>query len=197
MVFVYLALFAGLREGEICGLLWEHVDLQKKIIHVKYSFSEKDGLKAPKSRAGERSVPMAPNLYDALLSLRSDQGRSGSGFVLTGTDRPIRPFNAINGWQAIVAEIGLIRADGRHFTFHALRHAAASLWIRSGLAPLAVKKLMGHASIKMTMDVYGHIFPEDDSYIRSAITSAARAAISLSVIEGTLYQVLKSTTHGA
>ena len=65
----------------------------------------------------------------------------------------------------LLVENGIVDENGAHkFSFHALRHAAASLFIEQNWPPKKIQALLGHSSINMTMDVYGHLFesPEDD-----------------------------------
>lgn len=94
-----------------------------------------------------------------------------SGYVLRGNEvgdfrggKPIRP-NAFSGkhWNRIMAAAGLVDRNGKHkFSVHAMRHAAASLFIESGLPAFNLKTLIGHASVTTTYDIYGHLFPDDD-----------------------------------
>lgn len=72
--FVCLGMFAGLRPGEICGLHWENVDFQNRVIRVRHSLSFMDGLKGPKTRAGIRDVPMVDQVFDALMALQRYRG---------------------------------------------------------------------------------------------------------------------------
>jgi integrase len=175
-VMVYLGLMAGLRSGEICALQWQFVDFSRNVLRVRHSLSRTDGVKGPKSEAGNRDVPMAAELAAALQELRATQGSPTEGFVLrTRRGGPFNPNDLRQKhWHRIAEDAGLRRADGTLMGMHTLRHAAASLWIRSGLAPLAVKKIIGHGSIQVTLDIYGHLFPEDDS---------SRAGVSASATE--------------
>ena len=56
----------------------------------------------------------------------------------------------------------LLKACGLDFEFHSLRHAAASLFIELGWQPKRIQAVMGHSSITMTFDRYGHLFPAGD-----------------------------------
>ncbi len=173
---VMLALFAGLRRGEISGLLWENVDLENRLVYVRHSYSIYDGLRAPKSKAGVRTVPMAPQVLAALSQLEKDLGENRTGYVFhMRSGKPLHPAHISNHyWKPIAREAGLVREDGSlKYSFHSLRHAAASLWIEQGLAPFYIKKIIGHASVAMTYDVYGHLFPEDDA-TRLAVDDASR-----------------------
>ncbi len=172
---VMLALFAGLRRGEISGLLWENVDLEAGLIYVRHSYSSIDGLRAPKTKAGIRTVPMAPQVLAALRQLSSLIEGETTGYVLqTKGGNPVQPHHIGNAfWKPIMREAGLLKENGAvRYSFHSLRHAAASLWIEQGLAPLHIKKMIGHASVQMTYDVYGHLFPEDDA-TRKAVLGAS------------------------
>ena len=61
-----------------------------------------------------------------------------------------------------------IARDVPKYAMHALRHACASLWIESGYNPKQIQKLMGHSSIKVTFDTYGHLFADSDADQRAA-----------------------------
>ena len=68
-------------------------------------------------------------------------------------------------WRPLQRQAGLVDAGGEPlFNFHALRHFAASLWIELGFSPKRLQALLGHSSVQMTFDRYGHLFPsaEDD-----------------------------------
>ena len=61
-----------------------------------------------------------------------------------------------------------VMRDAPKYGMHSLRHACASLWIESGYNPKQIQKLMGHSSIKVTFDVYGHLFADDEADQRAA-----------------------------
>ncbi|MDB5632324.1 MAG: hypothetical protein JWR49_1179, partial [Tardiphaga sp.] len=61
-----------------------------------------------------------------------------------------------------------VMKDAPKYGMHSLRHACASLWIESGYNPKQIQKLMGHSSIKVTFDVYGHLFADDEADQRAA-----------------------------
>jgi integrase len=166
VVMVVLAVFAGSRRGEIIGLQWENVDFEAGTIKVRYSYSSVDGLRAPKTQAGVRTIPMALPVRAALSQLRDAVGNEAVGYVLTGTHgKPIIPQHLTSHyWKRMSKAADLLNENGSpKYHFHALRHAAASLLIEQGLPPLHVKKIIGHSSVTMTLDVYGHLFPEDDA----------------------------------
>ncbi len=67
------------------------------------------------------------------------------------------------GFGALQIACGIVKDDGKpKYGIHALRHAAASLFIEQGLTPKRVQAIMGHSSIQMTFDTYGHLFPSPD-----------------------------------
>jgi integrase len=157
-----IGLFGGLRRGEVCGLKWDCVDLARGVILVRRSLSRLDGLKEPKTRAGVREVPIVPQIREALAAIESD--RAPGGFVLTTTNgTPIAPNDLTNlYWRLVCKKAGLCDAEGRpRYKLPSLRHAAASLFIAQGLSPLHVKNVIGHASVQTTLNIYGHLFPED------------------------------------
>lgn len=76
-------------------------------------------------------------------------------------------------WRPLMETAGLMNGSDVRFSVHALRHAAASLFIEQGLPAMNVQRIMGHASVTMTFDVYGHLFPDDD---RDSLAAQAIAA---------------------
>ncbi|WP_242217990.1 tyrosine-type recombinase/integrase [Shinella zoogloeoides] len=84
--------------------------------------------------------------------------------VLSNQGKPLTPQAAFCTWHSLMKAAGLVEEKtglGR-FSPHALRHAAASLMIKSGMPALNLKTVIGHSSINITYDIYGHLFPEDD-----------------------------------
>lgn len=146
------AFYAGLRRGELQALRWSDVDLAGGVLTVERSWDAKAGLIEPKSTAGHRKVPIAAILRDYLVDHRLD-GREGLVFGRQdGT--PFAPssisLRAANAWK---------REGLRAITLHECRHTFASLMIAAGVNPKALQTFMGHSSITVTLDRYGHLFP--------------------------------------
>ena len=154
------ALYAGLRSGEMQALADEVVDLDKNLLYVQWSWDPKAGRVAPKSRAGRRTVPVARALRLHLLEHQLARGRRGGLFFGREDGRPFSnqavTRRAERTWRAAGLEpIGL----------HDCRHTFASLMIAAGVNAKTLSAFMGHASITMTLDRYGHLFPgsEDEA----------------------------------
>jgi integrase len=175
------AMYAGLRRGELLALRWSDIDLATGVIRVERSWDLAEGVVEPKSAAGRRSVPLPGVLRDELLEHRMRQVRvEGLAFGRT----PQTPFDpstvvarAARAWRrAGLASIGL----------HECRHTFASLMIAAGVNAKALATFMGHSSITITLDRYGHLFPgsEDeaaallDGYLARATTAARKAAVT-------------------
>lgn len=167
--FVTLALFGGMRVGEICALKWDNLDLNADVIQITESFSHINGLKGPKTKAGVRTVPMSVLIRDALQALRNYYGERTSGFVfVTKNGTNMRSSYDSTIWRPIMKKAGLftppdadIRKGRPAFHLHALRHASVSLLIEDGVNSLHIARFVGHANVATTMGIYGHLFPED------------------------------------
>ena len=147
-----LALFAGLRRGEICGLQWGDVDLQHGVLHVRRQRQRVGGqliVKTPKSAAGCRDVPIDPQL---LPLLRRQFVLRPSAWVI-----PFAPEYVGRSW-ALIQERDVLLSQ--HYRLHDLRHTYGSQLILKGCLPRVVQYLMGHASLEVTMRVYSHVSPE-------------------------------------
>jgi integrase len=175
------ALYGGLRRGELRALLWDDVDLASGVIRVERSWDAKEGIVRPKSRSGNRRVPIAACLRDHLVEHRMRQGGVGGLVFGRDDDKPFDPATI-----ASRADRAWVRAGVQRITLHECRHTFASLMIAAGVNAKALATFMGHASVTITLDRYGHLFPgsEDeaagllDAYLERANTAGRLAAIA-------------------
>jgi integrase len=167
--FIIVGIFTGMRISEIRGLRWRDVD--NGTIHVAQRMDQWGAIGALKSKAAYRDIPLVPMAANALKQQRL---RTGAGELVFTTPRG-RPVVYTNFrkyvWRKLLAACGL------DYEFHSLRHAAASLLIELGWQPKRVQAVMGHSSITMTFDRYGHLFPQGDiredlKRLEAAVTAA-------------------------
>jgi len=163
---IVTAIFTGMRISELRGLSWRDVDLGKGVIHVRQRADAWRKIGAPKSKAGRRDIPLAPLAINTLREwkLRCPKGELQLVFpnsvgkpctVPNLRDRVLGPLQAA---------AGISPAYKPKYGWHSLRHAAASLFIESlGWTPKRLQAVMGHASITMTFDHYGHLFEDHDA----------------------------------
>jgi integrase len=151
------AFFAGLRRGELMALRWQDVDLAAGELQVERSYDPKAvEYVEPKSRSGRRRVPIAAILRGHLRALAIASRRSDPAALVFG-DRPDVPFHygamitrTREAWEAAELDpIGL----------HAARHTAASVMIAAGVNVKALSEFLGHSTITITLDRYGHLLP--------------------------------------
>jgi integrase len=152
------ALYAGLRRGELQALDWSHIDFAAGVIHVQRSWDARAGLIDPKSRAGNRKVPIADALRVHLLTHRLQQGRGGQGFVFTSKSG--RPFDSAG--LATRAKKTWVAAGLEPVGLHDCRHTYAAFMIAAGINTKALCTYMGHSTITVTLDRYGHLLPGNE-----------------------------------
>jgi integrase len=149
------AAYTGLRRGELQALRWESVELDTGVLRVVNSWDRVAGLVSPKSLAGVRTVPVPAILAIELQTHRLRQGCGGEGYVFSvDGEKPFDPSNALRAAQNLWAKAGL-----RPIGFHELRHSYASFMIAAGVNAKALSQYMGHSSITVTLDRYGHLMP--------------------------------------
>ena len=129
-------------------------------------------MSAPKSDAGTRTIPVGPLVMNTLKVWKLQCGPSEHDLVFPTATGKISNHSNIRLWQIIplMEKAGVVDKDGKakYTGLHALRHFYASWCINRkedggiGLPPKVVQERMGHSSIAMTMDVYGHLFPRGD-----------------------------------
>jgi integrase len=160
-----LMLTLGLRRGEALGLSWADLDLDQRFLVVRQAVKYEKGkvvvgdVKTPTSR---RSVNIPEQLVKVLKAHRAAQAgerlKAGelwvdSGLVFTTqVGGPLDPRNVGHYFDRVCEDAGL-----GHWHPHELRHSAASLMLAAGVPLEVVSDVLGHASIRMTADVYGHI----------------------------------------
>jgi integrase len=154
------ALCAGLRLGELQALQWEDVDLAANVIHVRRSWDRQVGFVPPKSCSGNRRVPITQTLRRELLNHRLQQGKGGRGFVFPNK-RGNKPFNP--GTLALHTQKAWPAAGVTPIGLHECRHSYAAYMIAAGVNTKALSTYMGHSSITITLDRYGHLLPGNEA----------------------------------
>jgi integrase len=175
-------IFAGLRASELRGLRWEDVDLDKRELHVRQRADRYSEIGNPKSASGERTVPLTPIVVNTLREWKLACPKSKDGLVFPSSGGRIEHHSNIvtRGLIPTLIKAGVTvkekDAEGqeveraKYTGLHALRHFYASWCINRRddggleLPAKVVQERLGHSSIVMTLDVYGHLFKtRDDS----------------------------------
>ena len=190
--FIVTAIFTGMRLSELRGLNWSDVDLDAGMIHVRQRADAWGNIGPPKSKAGKRDIPLAPIVVNTLKQWRANCPKSDCDLVFPSNRGKIeRMWNIVeDAWYPLQIKCGLTvdtgkkdaegkRIMGHRYGFHMLRHAAAFLFIQYlNWTPKRLQSVMGHSSISMTFDLYGHLFEniEADRADMAKIETAIRAA---------------------
>jgi hypothetical protein len=179
------AAFTGLRASELRGLRWKDVNLKEEKIHVQQRADRLNQIGRPKTAAGDREIPIRPVVIQALREWKLQCPRGDLGLVFPNGDGGIENLSNIlqRGFQPAQVAAGVTAPvtdehgkptrdeDGdpviaaKYYGLHSLRHFHASWLINRKadggleLPPKEVQTRLGHSSITMTMDVYGHLFP--------------------------------------
>lgn len=167
-VLVLLLAYTGLRWGEGSALRAKCVDLKRRRAHVVTAFAEDNGEiyeDTPKDHE-RRAVPLPPFLVAELKPIM--QARKPDDLLFSAPrSGPLRAHNfRAREFAAAVKAAGL---GGLGVTPHKLRHTAASLAIAAGADVKVVQTMLGHASATMTLDVYGHLFPDRLDQVADAL----------------------------
>jgi len=200
--FLLTAVFTGLRASELRGLRWTDIDFRKAELHVHQRADRYRKIGKPKTAAGERTVPLPPMLVKELREwkLRCPNGNLGLVFpngvggvefhvniiqrgliptlIAAGVTKPVLDKNGAQSRD----ESGNPIVAAKYPGLHALRHFYASWCINrtqdGGLELPAkiVQHRLGHSSITVTLDTYGHLFPRGDDGAELAAAEAALLA---------------------
>ncbi|MFG2643568.1 tyrosine-type recombinase/integrase [Streptomyces sp. NPDC048370] len=159
-----LAIAMGLRRGELVGLRWADVDLDKRVLYVRQQTQRRRGVlydDDPKGRR-RRAVPLpamciAPLRWHRMRQndqrVKAGEQWAEGGYVFTtASGRPVEPRNVYRSFTRVAASAGL-----RVIRLHDARHGCATLLTAAGVAPRVVMEILGHSQISITMDVYAHV----------------------------------------
>lgn len=156
------AFYAGLRRGELQSLRWDHVDFSKHMIFVRRSWDEAEGDQTPKTKGSKRDVPIVGVLASILSAHEAATGRSGAEFVFGDTGA--KPFVSTTTTDRATLAWKNARLD--RITLHEARHTFASMMIDAGANPKALSVILGHSSIGITFDTYGHLMKGGEDEVR-------------------------------
>ncbi len=177
---IVTAIFTGLRISELLGLRWQDLDLKAGKLRVRQRANIYQDMGSPKSEAGQREVPLSPMVVNTLKEWKLACPKGDAGLVFpddagkVDTHGRTKIYGLWPAWvKAGVALPGTDKkgnavAKPKYPGFHALRHWYASWCINAKkdggleLSPKAVQTRMGHGSISVTFDTYGHLFPAAD-----------------------------------
>ena len=166
-----IAVFGGLRASEIRGLRWRDVNLKEATLRVAQRADRFGTIGLPKSKAGTREIPLAPETVSELRKWQVACPPTDLDLVFPTVKRQnSEPQQSITAaWRRCSAgPRWSIRMVNRNMDRHAFRHFFASWCLNRKeaggreLPPKEVQSLLGHSSIVMTMDVYGHLFPRKE-----------------------------------
>lgn len=155
----------GLRRGEALALRWQDVDLVRNTLQVRATLARVDGKLVrlpPKTTSSRRNVPLSARAAEILRNARQrqladqksvDPWWTDTGFVFTTeAGEPCDPRNALRALKSAATHAGL-----PNVSLHTLRHTAATLMLLNNVPLKVVSEILGHSSITITADIYGHV----------------------------------------
>jgi integrase len=160
------AILTGLRISELRGLRWDDVDLKRAELHVRQRADRYNSIGRPKSAAGERVVPLPPTLVSTLRKWKLACPIGELSLVFPAADGTVQSY--VNITRHALTPTLAAGGVAAKYGWHSLRHFYASWCINrrvDGGLELPIKVVqarLGHASIQMTANVYGHLFPRGD-----------------------------------
>jgi integrase len=173
----------GMRASEVRGLRWCDVDLRAGKIRIAQRIDQFHQVGAPKSKTGNRTIPLPGPAVQALREWRIKSGNRDGLVFHTTNGRDIDRWGIARHLAAACVDAGVVTPEGKakYPGLHSLRHFYASWCINRiedggcGLPAKLVQERLGHSNISMTLDVYGHLFPHGDD--GGALDRAAEALL--------------------
>lgn len=180
------ALFAGLRRGELMALAWPDVDFDRRMISVARSYDRKVGqTRRTKTAAGVRDVPIPGALLLLLLEHQAHAvgelvfSRGSFGSACRGHRGA--PFTDSTLYQR--SDAAWEAAGLKRITLHVARHSYGSMLLATGTPMAVVSELMGHSTIQVTVDIYGHTSDETRRAAAAALDEHLAPEMTAAVIE--------------
>lgn len=156
---ILIALYTGIRIGELCALTWKDIDLAERVIYIRNNVQRVHGddcgenkthtvIQTPKTSDSIRLVPISPMLFPLLEKYQQEDSKH----IISGTRNSwADPRTVQYQFQKTLKKCGL-----EHFNFHMLRHAFASRCIEKGFDIKSLSEILGHSDIRLTMELYVH-----------------------------------------
>ena len=157
---IVLAMYTGIRIGELCALRWKDIDLENGILYIRNTmqrlkdYSAAGGRKRtrliigpPKTTSSLRMIPLSAFLIKKL----SEYASSPEFFFLTGREKPEEPRSYLYFYKNQLEKCGL-----PEYTFHAIRHTFATRCVEEGIDVKSLSEILGHSNVKITMNRYVH-----------------------------------------
>ena len=161
----YLDLATGLRRGELLGLKWTDVDLDRGVLKILRAISRQNGkvVEAPlKTKNAYRTLPLSADAISVLKMQKCKVGNSEWVFP-SPTGGPMSPDSVLHMLQRVLKRAGLPR-----IRFHDLRHTFATMALQNGVDVKTVSSMLGHYSAGFTLDTYAHV--TTDAQLKAAQT---------------------------
>lgn len=159
---ILIALLEGIRIGELCALRWQDIDPEEGVLHIRYTLQRVQNLPEQTKKMGktrmlldtpknhkERTIPIHPKIRDWLAFQK--ELHSSTDYILSGNFKPVEPRTMTSRFKKFCTAHGL-----RDFKFHTLRHTFATRCVESGMDIKVLSELLGHSSVKITLDRYVH-----------------------------------------
>ncbi|MDV3253685.1 site-specific integrase [Devosia sp. BK] len=173
-VFLHLLAHAGLRPGEAIALRVGDVDLAKGIMRIRATTDWAGNRSKPKTAAGIRTVPMN-SVLRALLANWIEQNALGLiDQVLSDKAGTVHLYNYLRDKHDVLER----RLNQQHYNFHLYRSACVTIWLFAGLNLMLVREWIGHAHLRMTVQVYGNAIAVADDLWRKRRTANDNATKS-------------------
>lgn len=177
-VLVYTAAYTGLRAGELYGLHRADVDLQRGVLQVRRALKETNGTLhfGPTKTHACRTITL-PRFLRSMLEehLRTTVGKAADALVFTTlTGQPMR-HNLFYRRYFKPTVRAVLPAEKHALRWHDLRHTCASLLIAAGAHPKAIQVRLGHKTIQLTMDRYGHLLPSLEAALADVLDATFHA----------------------
>ena len=177
---IYLALFTGIRRGELCGIEWKDIDLNKGTLTISRAVREvpKVGLvtKGTKTKSSTRKITLSQILVDVLKEYREwylerkdlfeEDWQHTDRLFISDEGRVLRPSCYIKWLRKI-----LLKANIKKVTLHSLRHTNITLQLSSGVDLRTVSARAGHSRTSTTTDIYSHFLTSKDMYASQILNS--------------------------
>lgn len=157
---ILLAVFTGMRIGELCALRWENINLKDKTIRINATMQRlknqdpdnpaktKITITLPKSEMSVRTIPMTDEIAGLCRKMWCQDGKA---FILTGNPQYMEPRTLQNRLKKITRECGL-----ENVHFHTLRHTFATRCVEVGFEIKSLSEILGHANTAITLERYVH-----------------------------------------